>query len=340
MTRANCSSDTSGPICVSGSRPGPTRILPGLRRNAFHQPVEHAPMREQARTGRAALAHVEEDRARRAADRDIHVGIGKHDRRRLAAKFQRHLLQVAGRRLHDQLADFRRTGERHLVHVGMRRQRCAGGFAEAGDDVHHAWRKADLLNQSAKPHRRQWRLLGRLQHDRAARRQRRRQLPGRHHQREIPRNDLADHADRLAQRIGVPVSRRRDRHGLAVQARRPTRHVAEHLVRARNIDRACIADRLAVVQRLERGEFLGIRFERVAQAIDQLAALQRRHTRPRAALERAARGRDRGVDVGRVAFTPPWRSADRSTDRTCRMSCAGPGVPPNRRRSAIAAAWR
>ena len=46
--------------------------------------------------------------------------------------------------------------------------------------------------------RRDRRRLGRLQHDRVARRQRRADLPDRHHQRVVPGRDLADHADRLA----------------------------------------------------------------------------------------------------------------------------------------------
>ena len=40
-----------------------------------------------------------------------------------------------------------------------------------------------------------------LEHDRAARRERRRELPGRHHQRVVPRHDLARDADRLLQRV-------------------------------------------------------------------------------------------------------------------------------------------
>ena len=72
---------------------------------------------------------------------------------------------------------------------------------------------------SPKRRRRERRLLGGLEHDRAARGERRRELPGRHHQREVPRDDLADDADRFAQGVGVPVARARHRDRLAVQAR-------------------------------------------------------------------------------------------------------------------------
>ena len=131
----------------------------------------------------------------------LEVGVGEDDVRRLAAELERDLLQVARRGLHDQLADLGRAGERDLSTSG-----CAPAprprLAVAGDDVDHARREARFLHQLAEPQRRQRRLLGRLEHDRAAGRQRRAELPRRHQQREVPRDDLADHADRLAQRVG------------------------------------------------------------------------------------------------------------------------------------------
>ena len=130
------------------------------------------------------------------------IAVGKDDVGRLAAQLQRHFLQVPGGGLQNQLADFRRAGEGDFVHVGMRRQGRAGGFAIARDDVHHSIGNAGLLNQFAQTQAGKRRLLRRLQHHGAARSQRRPQLPGRHQQREIPRNDLAHHAHRLAQRVG------------------------------------------------------------------------------------------------------------------------------------------
>jgi hypothetical protein len=46
--------------------------------------AEHALMRIKARAGGAALTHIEEDRALRAADRSTHVGVGEDDGRRFA----------------------------------------------------------------------------------------------------------------------------------------------------------------------------------------------------------------------------------------------------------------
>ena len=78
--------------------------------------------------------------------------------------------------------------------------RGAGGLAVAGDDVDDARREAGLLEQLAEAQRRERRLLGRLQHDGVAAGERDAELPRRHQQREVPRDDLADDADRLAQR--------------------------------------------------------------------------------------------------------------------------------------------
>ena len=156
----------------------------------------------QPRPGAAALAVVEEDRVRRAGDGDVEIGIRQNDRRRLAAEFQRHFLQIAGRRLDDQLADFGRAGESDLVDVRMRGERRAGGFAEPGQDVDHARREAGFLDQLSQAQRGHRRLFGGFQHDGATRSQRRRDLPARHQQREIPGDDLADDAHRLAHRVG------------------------------------------------------------------------------------------------------------------------------------------
>ena len=84
------------------------------------------------------------------------------------------------------------------------RQRLAGLEAEAVDDVEHARRQqvADQLDQNQDRGRR---LLGRLQHHAVAGGQRRRELPDRHQDREVPRDDLADDAERLVEVIGDGV---------------------------------------------------------------------------------------------------------------------------------------
>ena len=108
-------------------------------------------------------------------------------------------LSVPATDLRDRPADLGRAGERDLVDVRVLDQRAAG-LAGAGDDVDHARRQVGLLADLGEQQRGQRRGLGRLEHDRVAGGQRRRDLPGQHEQREVPRDDLAGHAQRL--RVG------------------------------------------------------------------------------------------------------------------------------------------
>ena len=68
----------------------------------------------------------------------------------------------------DVLPDDRRSGERHLVDIGVLGQGRADRLAEAGEDVDDPGRETDLVEQLAQPDGDQARLLGRLEHHRAA----------------------------------------------------------------------------------------------------------------------------------------------------------------------------
>src|SRR6185312_1217437 len=117
---------------------------------------------------------------------------------RLAAELEAYLLQVSGRCLDDQLPDLGRARERDLVDVIVRLQRGAR-VAEAGDDVDDAVWEPSLLQQLAEAERRQRRLLRRLEYHGASAREHWPELPRGHQQREVPRDDLTNDADRLAQ---------------------------------------------------------------------------------------------------------------------------------------------
>jgi len=62
---------------------------------------------------------------------------------------------------------------------------------------------------------------------------------------------------------------------------------------------------LPVIERFELGKLVGIFHDEIADAPDQLAALGRRHRRPRPGLERAPRGLPRAIDVLLVALGHP-----------------------------------
>ena len=154
----------------------------------------------------------------------------------------------------------------------------------------------------AEPQRRERRLLRRLEHDGAAGRERRRELPGRHHQRRVPRNDLPDHADRLAQRIGVEIAGLRQADGLAGQLGGPAGRVADHLAAHGDVGMADIGDRLAVVERLELGQLVAVLLDQLGEPPHQLGAVAAAHAAPGPGLERRPGGRDRGIDVGGIAL--------------------------------------
>ena len=191
MTRSNCSSETSGPISVSGSRPEPSLIDLAISATPSTTSSNRLCCDEQPRAGAAALAVVEEDRVGRARDRASTSASAKTMFGLLPPSSSVTFFRLPAGRLHDQLADLGRAGERDLVHVRVRGQRGAGGLAEAGDDVDHAVGDAGLGDQLGQPQRGQRRLLGGLEHHGAAGRQRRAELPRRHQQREVPRDDLA-----------------------------------------------------------------------------------------------------------------------------------------------------
>ena len=102
----------------------------------------------------------------------------------------------------------------------------------------------------------QRRLLGRLEHDGAAGRQRRAPLPRLHQQREIPRDDLPDHADRLVPRVAEIVALDRDR--LAVDLVGPAGVVAVAFDGQRQVGVEASRDRLAVVERFEGRQFFDV----------------------------------------------------------------------------------
>ena len=90
---------------------------------------------------------------------------------------------------------------------------------ERGDEIGDARRDAGVVQHPEDRDRAKRRRLGRLEHDGAARGQRRRDLARDHRDRIVPGRDRADHADRLAQHQEALVAARRgDR--LAVDALR------------------------------------------------------------------------------------------------------------------------
>ena len=149
--------------------------------------VENFLFDEEARAGAAALALIEEDGHGGAGDGGFEIGVVHDDVGRLAAEFERDFLQVAGRGVDDELADFGGAGEGDFIDVHVCGERGAGSFAVAGNDVDDAIREAGFLHQFAETQCRERCLLGWLEHDATARGEGGAEFPGGHQQREIPR---------------------------------------------------------------------------------------------------------------------------------------------------------
>jgi hypothetical protein len=113
--------------------------------------------------------------------------------------------------------------------------------------------------------RRQRRRLGGLDDDRVPTRQRRADLPDRHHQRVVPRCDLPDDADWLAadeRRVALEVLAGRGSLHRPRRAREEPQAVAHH----RDLVGPERLDRLTGVVDLELGELVGVPLERVGES--------------------------------------------------------------------------
>ncbi len=168
------------------------------------------------------------------------------------------------------------------------------GLAVAGEDLDHALGEAGLQSELAEADRGQRRLLGRLEDQRAAGRERGGDLPRRHQQRVVPGHDLSADADRLAQRVAEHVAGR-DGDRFALDLRRPAGVVAQVGDRGGDVAFGS-AERLAVVERFELGELGPVCLQQIGQRVHEPGPFRRRDLSHRT-VERGAGGGDGAVDV-------------------------------------------
>ncbi len=242
----------SGPICVSSSSGSPTRSAPTASSSASmkrSRALRSTRMRERAQQSWPALPNTRQGRHRR---RLLEVGVGEHDVRALAAQLERDALDRRRRARRDRAPDLGRAGEGDLGHVGVVDEALAALAARPGDDLDHALGQAGLERELGEAQGGERRQLGRLEHHRVAGRQRRAHLPRGDGQREVPRHDEPDHAERLAHGEPQPA---RHRDGVAQQALGRRGVVAEGVGHHPHLA-ARVADRLAGVARLEDRELL------------------------------------------------------------------------------------
>ena len=201
------------------------------------------------------------------------VGVGdvvEEDVGALAAEFQGDRDQVLAGVLADQAAGGGFAGEGDLADPGAGGERLAGLDAEAVDHVDDAGRQqvADELHQHQDRGRG---LLGRLEDDGVAGGERGGELPDGHEDREVPRDDLADDAERLVEVVGG---------GVVVELGQPALlgadgggEVAEVVGGERDVGVEGLADRLAVVPGFGDGEHLEVLVDPVGDLVQDGGAL-------------------------------------------------------------------
>ena len=175
--------------------------------DGVHELVVDRLLDDQARTGGADLAGVQEDRGERHVERRLAVRVGEDDVGVLATKLESDLLHRARGGGHDPLAGGETAGEGDQVDARVLGERRARPGPGTDDEVGHAGRQPGLLEQPHQVDGRVRRELARLEHEGVAGRQAGGDLPGHLEEWVVPGRDQAADSDRLvddpADHVGV-----------------------------------------------------------------------------------------------------------------------------------------
>ena len=258
----------------------------------LHELVVDVLVHEDAAAGAAYLALVEQDAQLDAVQHHVPLGVGEDDVGGLAAQLQRGRDKALGRCASDIAAHFGGTGEGQLADLRVVEDVLTRLRAAARDHVEHAGRDDALGELRQLEHRKRGRGRG-LEHRAVAGGQHGGQLPSRHKEREVPRHDLTDDADGLVQHERHHVARKHV--GLSRIGQQHAGEVTEMIDRVRHVDGARLANGLAVVQRLQQSELLGVLFDEVGHLVQDNSALGLRGLAP--GFERLPSSVDRAVDV-------------------------------------------
>ncbi len=254
---------------------------------------------EPARGRAADLTGVERERGGQRAGGVVHIDVIEQHGRAFAAEFEFHRHEIPAARFADQLADLGRAGERHALEAGMLRQRGPGGLAEAGDDIHHAVGDAGFLDELREVKGRERRVLGGLDDDGVARRQRGRDAPADEEQREIPRKNKAAHSVWQPHRAGLEA-RHRDRLATA-GVDGEIGEITQRGRDVRDVAAARLRQRFAHVERFDLREDFAVFVHEIGEAMEENGAVIGGQRGPAALAKRFARRGDRAIHVVRVA---------------------------------------
>jgi hypothetical protein len=164
----------------------------------------HALVDEQPAAGVAVLALVIKDAERRPGHGLAQFGVVEDDVRRLAAELKLRRPHQLGAGMQNLAPGHGAVRKGQHVNVGMAREGGARRGAAAAHDIEDARRNAGIERHLRRREDGEAGQLRGFEHHRVAAAQRRRELPGRDIEREVPRRDLADDAAGLAQNHVAP----------------------------------------------------------------------------------------------------------------------------------------
>ena len=238
----------------------------------------------QPRARRTRLPAVQHDGLGHPGYGGFQIRVREHNDRAFAAQLKGHALQGRRRAGRDCLAGGRASGEGNFVHQRALHQ-CGATAPIAGDDVKCSGWQAGLFANGRQTQCRKRRVFSRLENDRAARRQCRRQLPCRHQQGHIPGDNLANNANRFVSGIGMPLTGQANRYAEAIELGAPARVVTKMFRRVLHIGVLDDGKGRPFVQHLKLGELLSVLVDQLANAPQDLALFRSRKPAPGARVE-------------------------------------------------------
>ena len=180
------------------------------------------------------------------------------------------------------------------------------------DDVVDAGRQADLFEHLGQQRRSRRGFLGGLDHHGVSARERGRNLPGQEKQRQVPRNDHGDDAERLADRVVQRLLAAREVRDKRFLSRRgdDVGEGAEVRQGARDVEFARLRDRLAGVRHLCGDELFESLLDPVGSASQQSRPLSNRRIGPTVVQSTSGRGHG-PIDQGLVGLVDPGENTAR-----------------------------
>ncbi len=265
----------------------------------FDELVIDALLHQETRRRNADLAGIAVLRSTEDLGRRCDVRIVEHDRRRMTAQFHGHPLHVLAGQRGELLADIGRTGEGNLPDDRVRNEVLRNLRGNTIDQIDHTGRNTGIDKGADQFGRRCRGLFRRLDDDRATGSQRRGQLA--HHlvDREIPRRERGNRADRLLDRHLVDTGQP-GRDDATVRTAAFLGEPFDDVGRRHRLHLG-FDQRLALLLDHQRSDGVGALAHQRSRLLHHLGAVERRHRAP--LLEAAVGGGKRFVEVRLVGMS-------------------------------------